>query len=260
MYNFHQNRMYSECITCSQLFTKATTIFSFSFLPVGPNILWAAEKERKVLLLSRGVNLSTVLWWILSAFALLNSCVQPSLVLCWGYYHVIMSWFHFKDRLKLSAHIFRAFWYLLFYTRIKATCLSHTNKLTCSILPLWAFPPLCLSDGVELTGAESLTMAGSKDKLLNTHALVTYVLACLNRLNFSKSAFVSCFPCFHSAHIFSPCLSEQNEFLHTANCYLVLCDWISFCQMHKITFQQQHRSEPRWFARCLYIKQGRGLL
>lgn len=171
-----------------------------------------------------------------------------------------MSWFHFTDRLKVSAHIFRASWYLLFSTRITAICLSHMNKLTCRILPLWAFPPLCLSDGVELTGAESLTMAGSKDKLLNTHALVTYALACLNRLNFSKSASVSCFSCFGSAHIFSPCLSEQNEFLHTGNCYLVLCDWISFCQMHKITFLQQDRSQPRWFARCLYIKQGRGLL
>lgn len=38
------------------------------------------------------------------------------------------------------------------------------------------FPPLCLVDGVELTGAESFTMPGSKDKLLNTRAEVTYVL------------------------------------------------------------------------------------
>ncbi|KAF7665736.1 hypothetical protein LDENG_00132470 [Lucifuga dentata] len=32
-------------------------------------------------------------------------------------------------------------------------------------------------DGVELTGAESFSMSGSKDKLLNTRAEVTYVLA-----------------------------------------------------------------------------------
>lgn len=54
---------------------------------------------------------------------------------------------------------------------------SHEQVDTQHSSLLCAFPPLRLSDGVELTGAESFTVSGSKDKLLNTHAQVTYVFA-----------------------------------------------------------------------------------
>lgn len=90
--------------------------------------------------------------------------------------------------------------------------LLHMDTLTHHILLfLSAFPPLCLSDGVELTGAESFTVSGSKDKLLNTHAEVTYVLARLpdsfsspNQLNLLKSVFVTCFPLFSTRSYFLP--------------------------------------------------------
>ena len=81
--------------------------------------------------------------------------------------------------------------------------------------------PFYLLDGVELTGALSFTVSGSKDKLLNTHAEVTYVSACLpdsfSSPTCSISPSLSCFPCFHPALIFSFCPREYNEFLLTAN-------------------------------------------
>lgn len=135
---------------------------------------------------------------------------------------------------------------------------SHEQIYTQYFPFLYVFPPLCLLDGVELTGAESFTMSGSKDKLLNKHAEVTYVFTPLPDLFSSPACSIS--PSRSLFLILSFCLSEHNEFLHTANCYLALCDWISFCQMHKITFQQRDRSDPHRFARCLYIKQGHRLL
>lgn len=77
---------------------------------------------------------------------------------------------------------------------------------------LCAFPPLPLSDGVELTGAESFTVSGSKDKLLNTHAQVTYVFARLPdsfsspTCSVSPSCLCFLFALFSLCSYFSPCV------------------------------------------------------
>lgn len=120
---------------------------------------------------------------------------------------------------------------------------AQEHIYTMLLLSSYPFPSLCLLDGVELTGAESFTVSGSKDKLQNTHAEVTYVFVRLpdsfsspaRSLSPSLSLFLassssssswfffsSCF--LNPALIFSFCLSEHNEFLRTANWFLALCD------------------------------------
>ena len=107
--------------------------------------------------------------------------------------------------------------------------LSRVGTFTHSILPLCVPSlPLCLLDGVELTGAESFTTSGSEDKLLNTRAEVTYVFARLPDSFSSPTCSISpTLSLFLVSLVFAPLLfppslslSEYNEFLHTANCYL----------------------------------------
>lgn len=147
-------------------------------------------------------------------------------------------------------------------------CVSHEQIYTqYSSFFLCAFPPLCLLDGVELTGAESFSTSGSKDKLLNAHAEVTYVFSCLPdsfsspTCSISPSLSMFLVSLVFTVLLFSPSVlvSTMNFCTHT-NCFLALWSWISFCQMHKITFQQRDKSNPCWFAWCPYIKRGHRLL
>lgn len=132
--------------------------------------------------------------------------------------------------------------YSLLGTRIKLIFLSHTNKSTQSILPFVCLCSFCFSDGVELTGVESSTVSGSKDKLVNTHAQVTYVFACLPG-SFSSPA-CSIFPSLplcllpppppthpppphlvFTPFLFSPSVLESKmNFPHAANCYSAAWD------------------------------------
>lgn len=108
----------------------------------------------------------------------------------------------------------------VFTTLVRAALmhLSHVNTSTDSSY-LCISSPLSFLDGVDLTGATSFTTSGSKDKLLNTHAEVTYVfhrlpdsLSSTSPLNPPpQPAWASCFPCFQSVLIFSICLCEYNE-------------------------------------------------
>lgn len=178
-----------------------------------------------------------------------------------------VTWFRFKDRFLRLTRISNVPVFTIPHENNTDVSVSHEQVDTQYSPLLCAFPPLLLSDGVELTGAESFTVSGSKDKLLNTHAQVTYVFARLPDSFSSPTCSVSpSLPLFLVCLVFTLLLffsfrlREQNEFLHTGICYLALCDWISFCQVHKITFQQQDRVDPCQFARCLYIKWGRRLL
>lgn len=152
-----------------------------------------------------------------------------------------------KARFKLGAP--RAHFLALrriyhFHTRITLMFPSHMSRLTHGVLslcvPLFPRPPSLLSfplpsllsDGVELTGAESFTMSGSKDKLLNTHAQVTYVFARLPHSFSSPTCAISpraplvflfffpppSFPPSSALRSYFPSFrpSEQNEFLLTA--------------------------------------------
>lgn len=153
--------------------------------------------------------------------------------------------YFFKDRFKLSApraHFLASRRIYPFHTRITLMFPSHMSRLTHAALPLCLplFPPSSLlpsllSDGVELTGAESFTMSGSKDKLFNTHAQVTYVFALLPHSFSSPTCSISppaplflpslpaCFPRLHSALISPPSdlVSKMNSYSQR-NCYLAL--------------------------------------
>lgn len=125
--------------------------------------------------------------------------------------------------------------YLPLCTRIKLMFLSHMNSRHRAFSPFVCLSSFCLSDGVELTGVESFTVSGSKDKLVNTHARVTYVFACLpgsfSSLPAPSLQVCLCVlfpppppPCFHSVLILPISLGEQNEFPHAANCYSTAWD------------------------------------
>lgn len=160
-------------------------------------------------------------------------CAVPAsanIVLFGRYFHIDVD---FKGQAGTSRTFTDPSVYLQLCPRIKLMFLSHMNSRHRAFAPFSCLSSFCLSDGVELTGVESFTVSGSKDKLVNTHARVTYVFSCLLGSFSSPARSISpslplCLvpppPCFHSVLILPISLGEQNEFPHAANCYSAAWD------------------------------------
>lgn len=106
------------------------------------------------------------------------------------------------------------------------------------------FPPLCLLDGVELTGAESFTMSGSKDKLLNTHAEVTYVFVCLSGSFSSPTSSISTsLSLFLVSLVFTPLFFYPSVLVSTMNfCTQQTVSWHCAIELASVKCTKLHSS------------------
>lgn len=96
-------------------------------------------------------------------------------------------------RTVVYIHIYYSPTFAIAHNKNSGVCVSQEQIYTqySSSFFLCIFPPLCLLDGVELTGAEFFSTSGSKDKLENVTYEVTYVFSCLPDSFFSPACSIS---------------------------------------------------------------------
>lgn len=131
------------------------------------------------------------------------------------------------------------------FTRENSTSVSVSHEQIYTIFPLfYAFSPLCLLDGVELTGAESFTMSGSKDKLQNTHTEVTYVFVRLPDSFSSPTCSISpSLSLFLLSLVFTPLLFSPSVLVSTMNfCAERTVSWHCAIELASVKCTKLHSS------------------
>lgn len=101
-----------------------------------------------------------------------NLCALSSLTIC----RILYVPGIINNNLHMNGVLYGSLRYLAVFNPVFAYYSNtHQPHVNSCLHDLCISAPVCLLDGVELTGAQSSSISGSKDKLVNTHAEVTYV-------------------------------------------------------------------------------------